>query len=310
MWLWLADLVPLRIRGRFLGRRERWMAAGQAIGMVAAGILLWYWKQTWPHSQGIGYAATTSAGAAMMLIALRPLAGIPRALASRAVRGAAPLSALLAPLADRRFLRLLLFGCWWSFSNGIIDVPQNAVFPKLMLGLGVFVLLWLKTGVRLGQMAVGPWVGRLIDRWGNRPVMIGSVLIIAQAPLFFCVATPQQPWWIAGAWVTWIAWIGLNIGQPNLTLKLAQSRSYASYIALWFTITGLCYAASTIAGGALFDHYRHTPFVWFGRFPCDCYRTAFLLGWLARLRGGGVLIAGGRARGNTLSTGRSRWASR
>ena len=25
LWAWLGDLVPLRIRGRFLGRRERWM---------------------------------------------------------------------------------------------------------------------------------------------------------------------------------------------------------------------------------------------------------------------------------------------
>ena len=32
LWSWLADLVPRRIRGRFLGRRERWMVAGQAGG--------------------------------------------------------------------------------------------------------------------------------------------------------------------------------------------------------------------------------------------------------------------------------------
>jgi MFS family permease len=164
------------------------------------------------------------------------------------------------------------------------------VFPKLVLELGVFVLLWLKTGVRLGQMAVGPWVGRLVDRWGNRPVMIGSVLLIAQAPLFFCIATPQQPWWIVGGWVMWIAWVGLNIGQPNLTLKLAGSRSYASYIAPWFTITGLCYAASTIAGGALLDRYRDATFIWLGRFPCDCYRTAFLLGWIVRCSAAAVLL--------------------
>jgi MFS family permease len=282
LWSWLADLAPLRVRGRFFGRRERWMSAGQAVGMAAGGFLLLHWKRTWPYSLEIGYAATTSAGAAMMLVALAPLARIPRAFVSRAAREGTPLSALLTPLADRRFLWLLLFGCWWSFSNGIIDSLQNAVYPYRVLGLEVFVLLWLRTGVRLSQMAVGPWVGRLIDRWGNRPVMIGGVLLVAQAPLFFFMASREQPWWIVGAWVMWIAWIGLSIGEPNLTLKLARGRSSASYIALWFTVTGLCFAASTVVGGALLDHYRDTMFLWLGHFHLDCYRTAFLLGWMAR----------------------------
>ncbi len=57
LWSWLADLVPLRIRGRFLGHRERWMAAGQAVGMAAGGLLLWQWQQTWPDQpRWIGYA--------------------------------------------------------------------------------------------------------------------------------------------------------------------------------------------------------------------------------------------------------------
>jgi hypothetical protein len=30
LWSWIADLVPVEIRGRFLGRRERWMVAAEA----------------------------------------------------------------------------------------------------------------------------------------------------------------------------------------------------------------------------------------------------------------------------------------
>ena len=32
LWAWLGDLVPLRIRGRFLGRRERWMVSDKPSG--------------------------------------------------------------------------------------------------------------------------------------------------------------------------------------------------------------------------------------------------------------------------------------
>ena len=156
------------------------------------------------------------------------------------------------------------------------------MFFNKVLGLDLFVILWLTTGLRLGQMAIGPWVGRLVDRWGNRPVMLGSVLLIAQAPLFYFLSTPQQPWWIAGAWVMGVAWIGVNIGEPNLTLKLAPQRASTSYIAVWFTATGLSVAAGMILGGVLFDRYQAATFLWLGRFPLDCFRTAFLVGWMAQ----------------------------
>jgi MFS family permease len=282
LWSWLADLAPVRIRGRFLGRRERWMQAGQAVGMAAGGWLLWQWQRTWPASpRWIAYAVTAGAGAALMLAALAPLALIPRAVAGPAARRRLPLAALLAPLADARFLRLLLFGCCWSLTNGLIESPQK-MFPKWVLGLELFVLLWLNTGLRLGQMAISPWVGRLLDRWGNRPVLIGSTLLVAQAPAFFFLANPGQPWWIVGAWVMWIAWVGLNIGQPNLMLKLAPQRANTPYIAVWFTLTGLSVAAGMILGGMLMDRYSGATFLWFGRFPLDWYKTAFLAGWIAR----------------------------
>ena len=282
LWSWLADLAPLRIRGRFLGHRARWMAGGQAVGMAAGGLLLWQWQQTWPDQpRWIAYGVTAGVGAVMMIAALGPLALVPRVVVSLAARRGVPLSGVLAPLADGRFLRLLLFGCCWSAANGLIESPQN-MFPNFVLGLTLFVMLWLKTGLRLGQMALGPWVGRLADRWGNRPVLIGSTLLLAQAPLFLALASPRQPWWIVGAWLLWIAWVGLNIGQPNLMLKLAPRHADTPYIAVWFTVTGLCYAASTIVGGVLFDRYRDFTFTWFGHFRLDFYQTAFLAGWMAR----------------------------
>lgn len=290
LWSWLADLVPLRIRGRFLGRRERWMAAGQAAGMLACGLFVWKWQKTWPgQAKWIGYAIPACAGAALMIAALAPLARIPAAKFSRAAVRGATLSAMLAPLLDSRFLRLLLFGSWFSFFNGIIESPQ-ATFPYKVLGMQIFAMLWLKTGLRLGQVAVGPQVGRLIDRLGNRRVMMGSMLLVAQAPLFYFLATEQQPWWIVAAWAMWIAYVGLNIGLPNLMLKLAPRESNTPYIAVWFTVTGLCFAGSTLLGGTLLDRYGDVMFTCPGAYRLDFYHAAFLLGWLARSLGALLLL--------------------
>ena len=76
--------------------------------------------------------------------------------------------------------------------------------------------------------------------------------------------------------------MGLNIGLPNLILKLAPPQADTSYIAAWFTLTGLSVAAGMILGGLALDRYRDATFLWFGRFPLDFYRTAFLAGWIAR----------------------------
>ena len=46
LYCWLADLVPLRIRGRFLGRRERWMLGGQIPAMLFAGLFSYYFKNS------------------------------------------------------------------------------------------------------------------------------------------------------------------------------------------------------------------------------------------------------------------------
>jgi hypothetical protein len=195
----------------------------------------------------------------------------------RAPRPPARISNMLAPLADGRFVRLLLFGCWFSLFNGLILSPQN-VFPNQVLGLSLFVMLALRVGLRAGQWPISPGLGRLVDRIGNRPVMIVSLLVVAQGPLFYYMATPGHPWWVIGAWVCWIAWAGFNVGLPNLMLKLSPSRANTPYIATYYALTGLCHGLSTLGGGALFDKFSRTRFLCLGA-SMDYYHAAFLFGW-------------------------------
>jgi hypothetical protein len=44
------------------------------------------------------------------------------------------------------------------------------------------------------------------------------LLLVATGPLFYLAATPEDWWWIVGAWVVWIAYAGLNVCLPNLLL--------------------------------------------------------------------------------------------
>lgn len=301
LWSWLADAAPTRIRGRFLGWRQRWMMAGTAVAVVIAGVATTNATDPSPYIRETFrafpiwacYGIIAVLGAAFLLAALVPLEQMPACEGGRRNPGTPHLSGAsrnwIAPFRDRRFLWLLAFGCWFSFFNGITQAAQG-YYPMQVLGISLFVSLSLQTLMNLGQWGVSPWLGRLADRFGNRPVMFICQLLAAAGLLFFAVATPSHWWWLIGAWTLWIAYAGLNIGLPNLLLKLAPRETNASYIAAFEAVRGMCYAVSAIAGGAILDAckdwtYPLTETRWLLFFPC-----LFIIGWLMRSLGALIIL--------------------
>jgi MFS family permease len=286
LFSWLADVAPLRIRGRFFGHRERWLVAGEAVGALACGLFSYWWTSAYkeyPHIKWIGYAVPAAIGAWFMIAAIIPLWLMPRAEAVQRAQRLVDWKSIARPFTDGRFLRLLLFGCWFSFSNGLTQTVQFT-YPDKVLGISLFAMLAVQTGMRLGQLSVSPMLGRMTDRIGNRPVIMICLLATAQGPLFYLFSTPQSPWWFVGAWILWIAYAGLNVALPNLMLKLSPGQSNTPYIAAYFTVTGLCYAANTILGGWLFDRYGKSSFEFLGN-TLDYNQWIFLVGWAARCLG-------------------------
>jgi MFS family permease len=284
LWSWLGDLVPQRVRGRFLGRRERWMLVGQTLGMLASGLLSLVWHRCAPSTPGfrwLGYVIPLGLGTLLMAASVVPLVGMPAAVVGRVVRAGANLRALLAPLTDRTFLRLLAFGCWLSFFNGL-TLPVQDSYLRRSLGLAVLVPLVLQVALRLGQLSISPWIGRLADRHGNRRVMVVCVPLIAAAPLCYCLARPAQPWWVVGAWLLWIAYVGVNVCLPNLLLSVSPRTGNTPAIATYYAVTGLAMAASTICGGLLLDAFAGHTFFVPGLGTQDYWHLAFLGSWIAR----------------------------
>jgi len=305
LWSWLADLAPVRIRGRFLGRRERWSVTGQAAAMLAAALFSLLWRARYPDRVWAGYAIPGIAGCGFLLASLVPLARMPGLLPSLARGQAVSLVGVFRPFADPRFLRYIAFGCWFSFFNGVVQSAQE-IFPRQVLNIPLSLRLTLQTGTRVGQLAVSPGIGRWADRVGNRPVLMACVPVIASSMLFFCLAAPERWYWIIGAWVAWIAYAGVNVCQPNLVLRLAPPALRPSYVAAYYTASGLCVAASMIVGGVVFDALRqrfgYSPIPLLGEaFSIDIFQAIFLFGFVTRAMSMLVLLwvrePGGRDEG-------------
>jgi MFS family permease len=280
LWAWLGDISPRRIRGRFIARRERWMLILRIMGMLGGGAFSAMWLDEGIRDYDwMAYAIPSCAGAAWMMLAIVPLLRMPEpATTAEQAANPLPLAGWWQPLANRNMLWLLAFGAWFSLANGLTQSAQF-LFPLTFFGLSLFARQSLEASMRFAQSLGAVRVGRIADFFGNRWLLVVSQLIVAFGPLSLFIASrtrPDEPpvyndgshwwnyhsdafwwqhggFWIALTWLFFVAYVGLNVGLPNLMLKLAGPSERASTIAWYFALTGVVYGLCTIAGGALYS---------------------------------------------------------
>ena len=292
LWSWFGDLVPRRIRGRFVGRRQAWANGGKVVGAVAAALGTYFWHKhcestARPDIEWFSYAVCGLAGGALFAISVWPLSqmvDLPLRIDEGTVRDSLR-QQLLSPVGDQKFRRLLGFGLWFSFSNGLIQSAQW-MFQTSVLQMSFAEKKTLDSGSRGLQALLMPWVGSQVDRRGNVLILTVSQAVIAMAPLFFLIASPASRGWIVGAYVCWLAYAGENVTQPNLMLGLSPPGKTAAYASAWFAWTQLAYALSVLVGGALFDWLaEHFEPCRLGSLQVDHFVLLFLASWAFKLLG-------------------------
>lgn len=314
LWTWLADLVPRRIRGRYFARRNMLqlvfiiptlLLSGEYIDRatkadreLAAPTLSASTAETTPRAKPLAprpYAATIVVGAVLLAASLVPLSAIPavepksRAAAWSGHADRPSWRRLVASLFDPASRRLLLYGCWFSFFNGLFLIAQN-ILPRGVLGLGLADMNRMQTAMRVGQIGVSAWAGPWSDRRGNRPVLVLCQLLVGAAPLFYFIASPNQPYWLYGAWLLWSAYAGINICLPNLTLRLAPPAERSAHLATYHALTSLCFVVGSLAGGYAFDHFVPRSIALAGG-SLTKFQLFFLLAFVLRSAGAAIVAS-------------------
>lgn len=290
LWTWLGDLVPRRILGRYFGRRTLLQLCA-VVPMLLLSVAATEYLQT--HFQGesrsLPYALLTGTGTTLMLLAMWPLSRMPDVTHHSTDR--LPIGTqLAAPLHHRPSRRLLGYGCWFAFFNGLTATPQN-IYPKGVLKLNVRDLQGMQTVMRLGQAGLSFFVGPWSDRRGNRTILFLSQIAVGLAPLFFLWSTPEHPYRLYGAYVLWSAYVGINICLPNLTMLLAPKGGRASHLAAYYAYTSLFLTVGTLVGGELFDYVRRPEFKSFWTAaPLDPFQMAFVIALITRTAGALLLL--------------------
>jgi len=259
MWTWWGDLVPRQVRGRYFARRQRIQLAVTIPTLLASGYFADLWRTASandPQRLLMAYAVPTGVGAAVLLASIFPLLQMPATRRYSRPGWSLSLRAIAMPFADRQFRGLLVFRGWFSLANGISQVVQNVFLPKDVLMIGVAPMNAMRVTTQLGQIAGARAVGKLSDRFGNRPVLVLGQLLVSLALVLFLIARPGTWWLLIGAWVLFAAYIAHNICLPNLTLKLSLEVERPGYVAAAEAIASVLHSISTVAGGLAFDYLR------------------------------------------------------
>lgn len=284
LWSWIGDLYPATLRSRLLGRRERWLTVGRAIGIGLSILLATTWAWSLPAAaRWAPLAASASVGALLMLLSVIPLAAV-RALDTQpSARPEAPWITLRRALAERPYRRLLAYSSWLGFANGISASAQG-MYPGRVLGIDYAQLQAFRVTMWSGQAAIGPWCGRQIHHLGAKRIMLPAQLLVACGSLCYWLATPESPGWIAVAHLTWISWAAINIGLDTLKLGLADPENNAPYLSVFHAASDLTNAITILLGGLLYDTLAAGD-----EQSQRVFAGLFLLGWLFRLLATGLI---------------------
>ena len=186
---------------------------------------------------------------------------------------------------SRSFLLFVLFGSVWSFAANCFG-PFYHVFMFEQLNFSAFDVGILSTLTALGGALALPAWGRLLDRFGNKPVMTFALIVWQLQNFLWCFITPDNRSLLYGMWV----FGGLTsacfiLGQFTLLLRLLPVEAKNLAIGFNLAVTSLVAAIAPIIGGAVLQ--------WaLPRWQNDLavYHVCFLLQPLLSLVAAGILL--------------------
>jgi MFS family permease len=287
-WLsWMAVLVPRRLRGRYFSLRNIMANLTSFISVPLAGAMV----SQWPGGTLQGYRVVMMFGVAAGLISLgfqyfmidvnpqlqRLLSTTPQNPSSAACSANpsdpddSDLNAqvinrkgvlLTAPepspslFQDTSFLFFLLY-----FSLGMFAINLSAPFfnfyllDHLKLSINQ-VIAYNSLMAAANLLALLGW-GKLVDRIGNRPILIGVGLLGALVPLLWLITGENS----VSVWV-WLPLLHVLIGgtgaaldlcSNNLQIGIAPLHHQSAYFGITAAFAGVSGALGTSVGGLLVD---------------------------------------------------------
>jgi len=350
-WTWMGDLIPRRIRGRYMAVRSRLSTLVRVAVVVLVGVLLdAVIDESRPETAAaqpvllyvicaiFAVAAIFGVTDILLFHRIRELrrttrdrlpppafdfrVGPPRRRSPSGYAGYvlrwlwAPVrQLLLEPLGDRVFRRYVLYGATVAFAMAVggafflLNALENLGFSKLAAQI-----LFMAVGAVTGFLTAKAW-GRLIDRWGRRPVLILATFgtCFSALPWFFVTRETPAPQflldavngvagWFGQVWLTPAdpvgaylgglaailigsgCWSGVHLAQTGVILSFSDGSGRSKYVAASSVLIGLGGLVGGVVGGGVAWLLAGRS-VTLGPFYWRNWHAVFALSVLARISG-------------------------
>jgi len=278
---WLVDLVPEKVRGRFFAQRN--LAAG-AVGVIlgiGAGKFIDIWNE---HSIG-----SATAGFAI-LIGVGLLFGL-RAVQKQRMMYDPPFphhgsrmtfwETLRDPFRNDNFRRLFFFRIAFDLSMGSAGTFYGVYMLTQAHLSFTFVAAMAMITTLMNFIALKPW-GRILDRFGNKPVLqicVAGKIVFAALWLF---TSPETLWLYPVIHLFGVFDAGIAVAIPNMVYKTAPVERRSNYIAVDGTVVGIAATIAPLIGGSLAVIFADLEFS-FGLGKWQHFHFLFMLAVVLRI---------------------------
>ncbi len=253
---WFGDVVPKPVRGRYFGRRAQ---LGQLTGLFATVLvaLLLDRAQVADRLTLQWTLCGMMAGAALLgTIDYLILVPLPDPRPEPTNKHLRLMEVLREPLADAQFRRYLGFAATFTFAIGYVgQYVWLFIFDVVHYSNSQANALLVSLPLLVAMLCVPHW-GKVVDRYGRKPVMILTGLsILHGAAVWILLAGPQ--WWVGVALslVVMAAWPGLDLASLNLMFGLSTipgtRRQNSAYAAVSSVVVAVAGVLSGVFGAAM-----------------------------------------------------------
>jgi hypothetical protein len=280
LWLsWMGDYLPRKGLSEYWGTRHRFMQ--WSAGLCLLGCTLFFAQDQ----------ANILAGFAVM-IATSSLLGVIDILMFRRVdeppvtpaREVGVWKTLSAPFRQPGFRRYIGFMSYWNLA-AMLGAPFISMFLLDYVGLKLYQVLFLWTTAAIGGALSSRWLGRLTEQYGNRPILVLSILLKPINMLTFLIC-PQDP--TAAMWTLVplfmfdaVLNVAILIANNGFLLKNSPAENRTMYIAAGTAVAGLVGGATSICAGLVLSMLLQSQVSWGPMLPTG-FHILFLTSMVMR----------------------------
>ncbi|MEO6876557.1 MAG: MFS transporter [Opitutaceae bacterium] len=265
---WMQECIPVRLRGKYFGFRNRLLYLSLVVFMLAVSGLL-----AWLDSALLAFQLLFGGALAFRVVSVLAQQRMQTSTGGRPSVPEPPWKQQLRLVRDDvMYVRFIGFAAVIGFASTLFG-PFYAVFMLEELHLSAArINLLLLLGV-LGAAISFPAWGRLLDRFGNVPVMIVSLITWQLFNALYAFVHPGNIWLLyvinaAGG----IFSAGYGIGLFGLLLKLSPAGARTMGMALFVSLSSFTAALGPLTGGYLLSAAQAR-----GISPLEAYHAAFLV---------------------------------